>query len=100
MIYDYNASPAIRPDKTRKNRKETIMYLNKKAKEEIADAFSAYGTWSQTENLEKKESYLYAHKRCAQAVLVLVSYGIPHHLEDWAKSILQTACIMNADYKG
>ena len=76
------------------------MYLNKKAKEAIADAFSAFGAWSQTENLEKPESYLYAHKRCAQAILVLVNYGIPHHLEDWAKSILETTCIMNADYKG
>lgn len=76
------------------------MYLNKKAKEEIADAFSAYGTWSQTRFMENNESFLYAHKRCAQAILVLVSYGIPHELEDWAHSIIDDEYIANAEYKG
>ena len=61
------------------------MYLTKENKENIANAFSDYGMWSE----EVDEINLpYALARRAAAILTIVENGIPHHLEDWAKEVL------------
>jgi hypothetical protein len=73
------------------------MHLSKGDIIEIANAFSAYGLWSNEHGLHEK-NLAYALKRQAEAILVLVSCGIPHHLEDWANDILSNDEYINATY--
>ena len=73
------------------------MYLSKSETIAIADAFSAFGLWSNEHGLHDKNN-AYAIKRQAEAVLVLVNCGIPHHLEDWANDVLSDDRYINATY--
>ncbi len=73
------------------------MHLSKEKSEQIADAFSAFGLWSNEHGLHEKNN-AYAIKRQAEAVLVLVNCGIPHHLEDWANDVLSNDRYINATY--
>jgi hypothetical protein len=78
--------------------REKIMYLSKEKSEQIAAAFDAFGLWSNEHGLHEKNN-AYALKRQAEAVLVLVSCGIPHNLEDWAKDLLSNDRYINATYE-
>jgi hypothetical protein len=73
------------------------MYLSKEKSEQIADAFSAFGMWSNEHGLHPKNN-AYAIKRQAEAVLILVDCGIPHHLEDWANDVLTNTRFTDATY--
>mgnify|MGYP003627543382 CR=1 FL=1 len=75
------------------------MYISKKNADKISDAFTSYGIWSDKSRMTEGDK-AYAFKRCAQAVLVLVGLGIPHHLEDWALETLADPYFSNADYTG
>lgn len=73
------------------------MNLSKSDTIKIADAFSSYGLWSNEQGLHEKNE-AYALKRQAEAILVLVSCGIPHGLEDWANDMLSKDRYINATY--
>jgi hypothetical protein len=71
------------------------MYLTKENKENIANAFSDYGMWSEQVD---EINLPYALARRAAAILKIVENGIPHHLEEWAKEVMSDPRYTEAEY--
>jgi len=76
-----------------------MIKLHPETAKAIAEAFDAYGLWSNMDYTESNESRRYAIYRQAQAIMVLVNLGIPHHLQDWAEEKLADTFYAEADYK-
>ena len=74
------------------------MYLSKSKQEQIVNAFTSYGTWTDMNRDEPVGNLQYSLRRQAEAILVLVDLGFSHHLESWAEGILSQECYANADY--
>ena len=74
------------------------MYLSKSKQEQVIEAFSSYGLWSNMDKDDTVGNMQYSLRRQAEAILVLVDLGFSHHLESWAEGILKQECYANADY--
>jgi hypothetical protein len=74
------------------------MYLSKSKQEQIVNAFTSYGMWTDIDRNESIGNLQYSLRRQAEAILVLVDLGFSHHLESWAEGILKQECYANADY--
>lgn len=75
-----------------------MIKLHPETAEAIMDAFDNYGLWSNMSDEESGENQLYAIRRKAEAVMVLVNLGLPHFLKDWAEEILADTFYTEADY--
>tara|TARA_R110000744_G_scaffold30916_1_gene73015 strand:- start:1416 stop:1646 length:231 start_codon:yes stop_codon:yes gene_type:complete len=76
-----------------------MIKLHPETADAIMDAFDSYGRWSNMSDDESGENQLYAIRRKAEAVMVLVNLGLPHFLKDWAEEILSDTFFTDADYK-
>tara|TARA_R110000868_G_scaffold379709_2_gene645635 strand:- start:258 stop:524 length:267 start_codon:yes stop_codon:yes gene_type:complete len=73
------------------------MYLSHYKKERIADLFDDYACACEGLHLgDTNERYFI--RRQAESILELVSIGIPHSLEQWAKNALNRQIISKAKY--
>ena len=62
------------------------MYLTSAKKKKIVRIMESYAVWSAAP--QDASNTAYALKMQAKAILALVDLGIPHHLEKWARELL------------
>ena len=74
------------------------MYISKSKQEQVVEAFSSYGLWSNVDKDDTVENLQYSLRRQAECILALIDLGFSHHLESWAVDILSQECYANADY--
>ena len=73
------------------------MRLNNDKKEKIAHLFSDYALWSDSSH-SGGDNHAYAIKSQAKCILDLIELGIPHHLQEWALSVLSKPLYFEAKY--
>ena len=72
------------------------MYLTNANKKKIVQIMQSYALWS-SDPLDDVNS-AYALKMKAEAIVELVDMGIPHHLEKWARDLLDKPRYASAVY--
>ena len=74
------------------------MYISKSKQEQVIEAFTSYGLWSNMDKDDTAGNMQYSLRRQAECILTLIDLGFSHHLESWAVDILSQECYANADY--
>ena len=73
-----------------------MIKLHPETAQAIIAAFDNYALWSNQG--ESRNNKRYAIYRQAEAIMVLVNLGIPHHLRDWAEKIMADEFFTDTDY--
>ena len=72
------------------------MYLTNANRKKIVEIMQSYALWS--DDPLDDDNRVYALKMRAEAIVELVDMGIPHHLEKWARDLLDKPRYASAVY--